>query len=190
MVPAHRALVLYDPTFAAEQMKNWSGYPINQGTVYVLSNGIAFTQTQWQAIGTSDLVGEFSVVNLDQESILSQIPSNFQIIPQQRGEGVVFRSPSIMTQLRVHGPSRASGLDPQSPSALGWVARIERYDPGNILAPKSGLSQGWVSYNAYGFPVPAQTNAAHIPIFGNPAQYTPWPTQAEWNKFIQLLTNP
>jgi hypothetical protein len=80
------------------------------------------------------------------------------------------------------------GMKPTDPSAMGWVARIGIYDPSDIYAPQGGPGKGWVSLNTLGEPVPGNSNAAHIPVFGNPAPYNPRPVSDElWPYFAELL---
>jgi hypothetical protein len=179
------AIVPYDPEFARAQLASWSGYPSEQGTFYGLSNGIVLTQAQWDSIGTSPHVGDFTgFEGLSQKQILARIPVDYDIVEQSEGYGIKFVSPNGLTEIRIHGPIKYENMDPLSPSAQGWVARVAVKDPSHLFAT-GGNYPGWVSYNDLGISVPNRTDAAHIPVFGNPANYNPEPTLQEWLDFFK-----
>ncbi len=122
--------------------------------------------------GTSRLAGKPCEPYSTPEAFISRVPQDWRMDLQQIGQGLKFISPDNLVEWRVHAPIFSLMLRGNAPGQQGWVMRITRYDPSHPFA-SCGKFSGWVSYNTLGQPVPNESNAAHIPVFGNPANYDP-----------------
>lgn len=122
------------------------------GSITVTSHGVAVTKDVLAKQGSSRLAGDFrGLVGSSVEDIVSRIPKEWKMTPQDRGAGVKFVDEAGFERIRLHGSSTSA--PPGSNSASGWTLRIMDRE-GNY-------------YDNEGNIVPYRDNAGHIPIFGN-----------------------
>ena len=124
--------------------------------IIVTERGVAITPDLLDVQGTSKLVGNFQgIQGATVEEIVSRVPKDWIVVPQEKGMGIRFLDDLGTERLRLHGPGVRAPAG--SNSAVGWTARVhvpgvenQYYDSlGNIVGPRA--------------------NEGHIPIFGNPS---------------------
>lgn len=117
--------------------------------------GVVLTQELLGLQGTSNLVGNFrGIEGARIEDIISRVPGNWTLAPQQKGMGIKFLDGTGMERIRIHGPSAYAPAG--SNSASGWTARI------HVPGTKNSY------YDNLGNIVRSNANEGHIPIYGNP----------------------
>ncbi len=105
--------------------------------------------------GTAKNIGDFrGIEGATVENIISRVPKDWTLAPQQRGMGIRFIDQTGQERLRLHAAS--PGAPAGSNSSAGWTARV--HVPGT---PNS-------YYNSVGNVVGPKANEGHIPIYGNP----------------------
>jgi len=123
--------------------------------IIATERGVAMTPELLSLQGTSKMVGDFrGIAGARVEEIISRVPKNWTLLPQQKGMGIRFLDSNGIERLRLHGPSVVAPAG--SNSASGWTVRVH----------VSGTKNGY--YDNLGNIVGAKANEGHIPIYGNP----------------------
>lgn len=128
--------------------------PGTVGPIFVTPKGVAVTSKLLSLQGTSPLVGDFrGLSGASVEEIVSRVPDDWSLVPQDRGAGIKFLDDQGFERIRIHGPSLAAPIG--SNSVSGWTLRV--------------MDQGGNYYDDLGNIVPYKANDGHIPIYGNSA---------------------
>ncbi|KWV92091.1 polymorphic toxin type 30 domain-containing protein [Erythrobacter sp. YT30] len=131
---------------------NGSGGP--DRTFIGTDRGVVISDDVLALQGTSRLVGDFrGIQGARVEEIISRVPSDWTMLPQQRGMGIRFIDDTGAERLRLHGPSARAPEG--SNAASGWTARVH----------VPGTSNQY--YDNLGNIVGARNNDGHIPVYGN-----------------------
>jgi hypothetical protein len=126
---------------------------VPKGPIYVTPKGVAVTSETLAKQGTSQLAGNFKgLAGSSVDDIISRIPRDWKMVPQDRGAGIKFLDAQGYERIRLHGPSARAPAG--SNSASGWTMRI--------------MDRAGNYYDDVGKVVPYRANAGHIPIKGNP----------------------
>jgi len=121
--------------------------------IVVTSKGVAVTPETLAGQGGSSLAGNFrGLEGASVDEIVARIPSDWELVPQDRGAGIKFVDSQGYERIRIHGPS--GGAPAGSNSASGWTMRI--------------MDRAGNYYDDMGNVVPYRANSGHIPIQGNP----------------------
>jgi RHS repeat-associated protein len=125
--------------------------------IIVTKRGVAMTPELLSRQGTSKFVGNFrGIKGATIEDIVSRVPRNWTLAPQQSGMGIRFLDETGVERLRLHGPSSNPNIPADSNSRMGWTARV------HVPGTKSSY------YDSLGNVVGKNANEGHIPIYGNP----------------------
>jgi RHS repeat-associated protein len=123
-------------------------------TIFVTPRGVAIRANTLAQRGSSRLAGNFRALEgASVREIVSRVPRDWTMVPQDRGAGIKFLDARGYERLRLHGPSATAPAG--SNSASGWTMRI--------------MDRAGNYYDNSGNIVPYRANDGHIPIFGNPA---------------------
>jgi Bacterial toxin 30 len=129
--------------------------PNDPDRVFIATDrGVVISDELLALKGTSRLVGDFrGIAGARVEEIISRVPSDWTMLPQQRGMGIRFIDSTGAERLRLHGPS--ANAPAGSNAASGWTARVHVSGASNQYFDNAGNIVG------------PRNNDGHIPIFGN-----------------------
>jgi len=86
------------------------------------------------------------------DDIVARIPSDWKVVPQDRGAGIKSVDAQGHERIRINGPS--GNAPAGSNSASGWTMRI--------------MDRAGNYYDTFGSVVPYRASSGHIPIYGKP----------------------
>lgn len=123
-----------------------------ENAIVVTSRGVAVTSKTLAKQGSSHLAGNFrGLAGTSVDNIISRVPRNWRMAPQDRGVGIKFLDEAGFERIRLHGPSSTAPAG--SNSASGWTLRI--------------MDRAGNYYDNAGNVVPLRSDTGHIPIRGN-----------------------